>query len=203
MPNLHFRKVEFIKTALKPNGYPVLRDQSGDFLPEIATVGRSNVGKSSLLNHLFRRKNLVKTSSTPGKTQALNFFSTDDELAFVDLPGYGYAKVPKHLRGKWGEMVQAYLEQRTSLKMALFLLDIRRIPNEDDLRFLEWARYYKLPTVLVLTKCDKVKTNEKKNNLKKITEAIGQELPFVTYSVTKNLGRQQLVAMINETLKDA
>src|SRR5262245_55930539 len=134
-----FRNAKFIKTAVKAKDYPVLRDLSGNILPEIAVAGRSNVGKSSLLNHLFHSPNLVKTSSTPGKTQALNFFTVNDELTFVDLPGYGYAKVPQSIRKEWGPMVQEYLQKREMLKLILFLFDIRRLPNEEDIEFLEWA----------------------------------------------------------------
>jgi GTP-binding protein len=106
----------FLTSAVKPKDYPLLKDSSGRPIPEIAVAGRSNVGKSSLLNHLFQSKGLVKTSSTPGKTQMLNFFGVDDgQLVFVDLPGYGYAQVPLQVRKKWGPMVQDYLSRRETL----------------------------------------------------------------------------------------
>src|SRR5438067_9089455 len=119
-------KAWFIKTAVHPKDYPVIRDESGNILPEVAVVGRSNVGKSTLLNHLFHTKNLVKTSATPGKTQALNFFVLNDKIAFADLPGYGYAEVPAAIKKQWGPIMKAYLEKRDTLKLILFLLDIRR-----------------------------------------------------------------------------
>ncbi|HEY4831767.1 MAG TPA: ribosome biogenesis GTP-binding protein YihA/YsxC, partial [Waddliaceae bacterium] len=116
---LEFRKAKFVKTALLPKDYPNLKTPSGDNIPEIAVAGRSNVGKSSLLNHLFQCKGLVKTSSSPGKTQALNFFAVDEMLAFVDLPGYGFANVPEKVRKQWGPMIQTYLENRPTLKLIL------------------------------------------------------------------------------------
>ena len=154
----------FIKTAMKPKDYPVIRDMSGNILPEIAVAGRSNVGKSTLLNHLFQSHNLVKTSSTPGKTQALNFFVMDDKLAFADLPGYGYAQVSQSVKKAWGPMIQTYLESRETLQLILFLVDIRRIPNADDLRFLDWVVKAEKGMILVLTKVDKVNANERKKN---------------------------------------
>ena len=157
-------KAKFVKTAILPKDYPVIRNIRGKILPEIAVAGRSNVGKSSLLNHLFHSRHLVKTSSTPGKTQALNFFIFEDEIAFADLPGYGYAQVPHGVKKQWGPMVQAYLEKRETLKLILFLMDIRRIPNEDDLQFLDWVVHCQKSMIMVLTKVDKVKAKERKAN---------------------------------------
>lgn len=198
-----FLKPKFIKTAMKTDQYPTLRDLSGDILTEIAVAGRSNVGKSSLLNHLFQKQGMVKTSSTPGKTQALNFFTTANSLAFCDLPGYGFAKVPGSIRKEWGPMVQDYLEERTSLKLILFLFDIRRTPNEDDWRFLEWVVQSNRAMILVLTKVDKLTQDEKRANTKKILEAFNTENLYHThYSVTKNVGRKELIYMIIDALKD-
>jgi GTP-binding protein len=203
MSKARFINPKFIKTAVWPKDYPKLATQSGTPLTEIAVVGRSNVGKSALLNHLFARKKMVKTSSTPGKTQALNFFTLNDEMAFVDLPGYGYAKVPEKIKKQWGPMAKSYLENRPTLKLLLFLLDIRRIPNKEDLCFLEWAEYYEIPLILVLTKTDKVKQNEKRANTQKIIKKLDNpEIPFVHYSATKNIGRSQLISKIQEFLWD-
>lgn len=197
------RQARFVKTALLPKDYPAIRNQGGRLLPEVAVVGRSNVGKSSLLNHLFETKHLVKTSSTPGKTQALNFFSLDDEIAFADLPGYGYAKVPPSMRKQWGPMMQAYLEKRETLKLILFLLDIRRIPNEEDLQFIDWALYHQKALILVLTKIDKVNQKELKLNTEKILETLNlTNLHYVYYSVPKNRGQRELMKMIEDALKD-
>lgn len=198
-----FKNAVFVKTAVKPKDYPVMRDLSGDIVPEIAVAGRSNVGKSSLLNNLFQVKNLVKTSSTPGKTQAINFFLVDNRLGFVDLPGYGYAEVPDSVRKQWGPMIQAYLKDRPPLKLILFLMDIRRKPNEDDKRFLEWAALSGKAVILVLTKVDKVTTNEKKLNTEKILKEFDTEnLHYVHYSVTKNVGYKNLSDMIYDALKN-
>jgi GTP-binding protein len=194
-------KARFIKTALLPKDYPVIRNEKGQILPEIAVAGRSNVGKSSLLNHLFHTKNLVKTSSMPGKTQALNFFVFEDALAFADLPGYGYAQVPQSIRKQWGPMVQTYLENREALKLVLFLMDIRRIPNHDDLQFLDWIVHSQKGMILVLTKVDKVNSHERKLNTGKILDALGaSNIHHVYYSVTKNQGRRELLAMIRDAL---
>jgi GTP-binding protein len=196
-------QAKFIKTAIFPKDYPVIRNASGLILPEVAVAGRSNVGKSSLLNHLFHTKHLVKTSSTPGKTQALNFFTLDDRLAFADLPGYGYAQVSQSIKKQWGPMVQAYLEKRESLKLMLFLLDIRRIPNKDDHQLLDWIVHHQKAMILVLTKVDKVTVNECKLNTAKILEGLGAgNIHYVYYSVTKNQGRRELMAMIADALKE-
>ncbi len=193
---------KFVKTAVRPKDYPVLRNPSGKLIPEIAVAGRSNVGKSSLLNHLFQTKGLVRTSSTPGKTQMLNFFTLDDELAFADLPGYGFAKVPLSIREQWGPMVQTYLGKRETLKLIFFLFDIRRMPNEDDRRLLEWISYNQLAMILVFTKIDKVKKNQKVANTQKILKTFDVEnLHYVHYSVTKNQGRNELISMIKDALE--
>ena len=203
MKRADFKNAKFVKTGMAPKDYPVMRDLSGDILPEIAVAGRSNVGKSSLLNNLFQHKGLVKTSSTPGKTQALNFFTLNDMLAFVDLPGYGYAEVPEKVRKQWGPMIQKYLEGRPELKLILFLFDIRRMPNEDDRRFLEWAARNKKATILVFTKTDKVTVNERRISTQKIIKAFDTEnLHHVHYSVLKNTGRIELISMILDALQN-
>jgi len=193
----------FIKSATKPGGYPEYRDSEGSLLPEVAVAGRSNVGKSSLLNHLFRRRKLAKISTTPGKTRCLNFFVVDDRMLFADLPGYGWAKVSKEIRKQWGPMVQTYLQERTSLQLILLLLDIRRLPNDDDKRLVEWIIAYEKAMILVLTKTDKVSSNVQSANTKKILQSLGLEnVHYVHYSTKKDLGRSQLIAMINDALAD-
>lgn len=200
---LTFSDVQFVKSATKTENYPVLRDDGGNFLPEIAVAGRSNVGKSSLLNQIFRRKGLVKTSTTPGKTQLLNFFTVDQAVAFVDLPGYGFAQVPMETRKQWGPMVHGYLENRETLKLILFLFDIRRIPNQDDLQLLDWILHANKAVILVLTKVDKVSRGARQANTKKILKALGVEgLHYVHFSVTENIGRRELMAMISDALAD-
>ena len=203
MTAITFTNVTFIKSAVEPSQYPKICEDSGRPLPEIAVAGRSNVGKSSLLNNLFKRKGLVKTSTTPGKTQLINFFRVDDSIAFVDLPGYGFAKVPTSVRAQWGPMIESYLDERPTLKLILFLFDIRRIPNDDDLIFLNWAIHAHKAVILVLTKIDKVSRGECQSNTHKILNTFGlQNLHHVHYSSTKNIGRKQLLGMINEALTD-
>ncbi|MEC7839896.1 MAG: ribosome biogenesis GTP-binding protein YihA/YsxC [Chlamydiota bacterium] len=204
MPKFNFKDPVFIKTALKEEHYPTLRDEHGNEMVEIAVAGRSNVGKSSLLNHLFQRKGLVKTSATPGKTQALNFFTVDDSLALVDLPGYGFAKVPHHVRKTWGPMVQQYLDGRPTLKLVLLLFDIRRVPNADDFQMMDWLIHSGHAVIVVLTKVDKVKANERKANTQKILKAFNiDNLYYTYYSSTKNVGRKELISMVNDALSDA
>lgn len=189
---LHFRNPKFITTAIKPEHYP-----KKGFLPEIAVVGRSNVGKSSLLNDLFKSKNLVKTSSTPGKTQAINFFSCEGEPLFADLPGYGYAKVPLAEKKKWGEMIGAYLKERPSL--ILFLVDARRIPSEEDLQMHAWIQASGLPVILVLTKVDKLNQGERIAQTDLIQDRLN--IPFtVHYSTVKKEGREALIRALLEVL---
>ncbi len=203
MKKVYFKGGQFVTTATKPSNYPPPTNSDGKVIPEIAFAGRSNVGKSSLINHLLGTKKLVKTSSTPGKTQHLNFFLVDNALMIADLPGYGFAKVPDSIRKKWGPMIQTYLEQREELKVILFLLDIRRIPNQDDIRFLDWACHNEKAVVLVLTKVDKVKLGERKRNKKKIMDLLPVDnLHAVYYSAQKNEGRRELVQIINEAVVD-
>jgi GTP-binding protein len=154
------KSAEFVKSAVKPSQYPSAE------LPEIAFAGRSNVGKSSLINTLVNRKHLVKTSSTPGRTQLLNFFIINKAFFFVDLPGYGYAKVPASVKKSWGPMVETYLSSRKTLKGVVLIMDIRRKPGLQELNFIEWLDYYSIFRILILTKIDKLsKTNQIKQRL--------------------------------------
>jgi GTP-binding protein len=155
--------------------------------PEIAFAGRSNVGKSSLINTLLNRKGLVRTSSTPGRTQMLNFFAVNETLHFVDLPGYGFARAPRAVREKWQPMIRGYLSRRDHLKAVVWLLDARREPSAEDLQFLDWLEEAERPTIPVVTKIDKLSRNELSRQLAMITRATGLERDaFTTFSsVTK------------------
>jgi GTP-binding protein len=148
------KSAEFVKSATKPSQYPPAQ------LPEIAFAGRSNVGKSSLINTLVNRKHLVKTSSTPGRTQLINFFNVNHKIGFVDLPGYGYARVPVSVRKKWGPMIETFLAGRDTLKGVVVILDIRRIPRQEELNLLGWLSHYAIPAIVVLTKTDKLSRNK-------------------------------------------
>jgi GTP-binding protein len=145
---------EFIKSAVWPPQYPPA------IMPEIAFVGRSNVGKSSLINSLVGRKNLAKTSNTPGRTQLINFFAINTKVSFVDLPGYGFAKVSQSVKKDWGDMMEAYLRERQNLCLVVFILDIRRDPSADDLSLRDWLEHYHIPYVYILTKADKLSNNQ-------------------------------------------
>ena len=127
-----------------------------DDLPEVALAGRSNVGKSSFINTLLNRKKLARTSSKPGKTQLLNFYNIDDKLRFVDVPGYGYAKVSKTERAKWGKMIEEYLVTRDNLRVVVSLVDLRHEPTADDVQMYDFLKYYGIPVIIVATKADKV-----------------------------------------------
>jgi GTP-binding protein len=200
---LRFTNATFIKSAASQTGWPQLLDSRGEPFPEIAVAGRSNVGKSSLLNHLLCNQSLARISSTPGKTQLLNFFSVDEQIALVDLPGYGYAKVPPKVKQTWGAMIETYLAKREPLQLLLFLLDIRRTPNQDDLKFLEWAAYQQLPLILVLTKVDKITKNQRVAATHKVLRELPYDnLQWVHYSVLKDIGRKELIQMIVEALAE-
>ena len=144
------KSAEFVTSAVKTTQYP------SEALPEIAFAGRSNVGKSSLINTLVNRKHLVKTSSTPGRTQLINFFDINKNLTFVDLPGYGYAKVPVAVQKKWGPMIETYLSTRQTLKGVVIIMDIRRLPREEEQNLIHWLAHYSIASILVLTKTDKL-----------------------------------------------
>jgi GTP-binding protein len=151
---MKINKTEFVKSAVWPPQYPPAT------MPEIAFVGRSNVGKSSLINTLVGRRNLAKTSNTPGRTQLINFFTINETLSFVDLPGYGFAKVSQAVKKDWGEMTESYLRERQSLVMVILILDIRRDPGKDDLSLRDWLESYRIPYLYILTKADKLSNNQ-------------------------------------------
>jgi GTP-binding protein len=189
-------KVQFLLSTLTE--FPALKDPQGRFLPEFALAGRSNVGKSSLINHLLGQKKVAKTSATPGKTQLLNFFLIDDSFLLVDLPGYGFAKAPVESVEKWSSAIDFYLNNRPTLKLLLLLIDCRREPNEQDLALIEWAKMKQMPLVVIFTKTDKLKTIELDQALKKTTQQLGCEI--IPYSVENGKTRDWLIKRIRETL---
>ncbi|MFW6239004.1 MAG: ribosome biogenesis GTP-binding protein YihA/YsxC [Thermodesulfobacteriota bacterium] len=184
---------EFVTSAAAPKGYPPPR------LPEIAFAGRSNVGKSSLINVLVNRKRLVKTSRTPGRTQLINFFDVNDRFTFVDLPGYGYAKVPEAIRRKWGPMIETYLGDREPLRGVLLLLDIRRTPGTEEIDLIHWFNVHRLPALLVATKADKLSRSKQNKQLAKIGEVLGvSEKEVLRFSAQTRQGRDRLWERIVE-----
>ncbi|HEY2810039.1 MAG TPA: ribosome biogenesis GTP-binding protein YihA/YsxC [Rhabdochlamydiaceae bacterium] len=193
MEKVLFSQAHFIASAFEEDQFPQLRDARGADLPEIAFVGRSNVGKSSLINSLLKKQKLAKTSSTPGKTQSINFYAVDQRLLLVDLPGYGYARVPKATKEKWSHLIDAYLEQRPQLRLILFLLDARREPTEQDRTFMQWAAHRRIPLLLILTKADKLANQEHLMDKKTL---LG-ELPYLYYSVKDARSRVHLIQQIN------
>jgi GTP-binding protein len=188
---------EFIKSAVKPSQYP----PAG--LPEIAFAGRSNVGKSSLINALVNRKHLVKTSSTPGRTRHLNFFRINERLSFVDLPGYGYAKVPKSVKKKWGPMIETYLATRNALKGVILIVDIRRIPSMDEAEFIDWLKHHNISSVLVLTKTDKLSNANQTKQRRRIATAMGMnENDLYLFSAKSKRGKEDVWTAIEKLVDE-
>ena len=187
---------EFIKSAVWPPQYPPA------ILPEIAFVGRSNVGKSSLINTLVGRKNLAKTSNTPGRTQFINFFTINEKFSFVDLPGYGFAKVAKYVKKDWGDMIEAYLRERLNLALVVFILDIRRDPSADDLSLRDWLTHYRIPYVYILTKADKLSNNQaiaQKRAIEKTLGVLAEKRPILFSAITQK-GKSDIWQLIVEHL---
>ncbi len=185
-------QAEFVISAVGPDQYPE------DALPEIALAGRSNVGKSSLINRMINRKNLARTSSTPGKTQHLNYYRINEELYFVDFPGYGYAKVSKTQRQAWGKMIEKYLLERETLRMVLLIVDLRHPPTKDDEMMYDWLKHYDIPICVVATKADKIPKSRWPKHVKQMKEALLMRKTdaFVMYSSETGLGKEELWAQI-------
>lgn len=192
------RSSDYAISAVREDQYPK------DNLPEIALAGRSNVGKSSLINSLLNRKNLARTSSQPGKTQTLNFYIVNDAFYLVDVPGYGYARVSQKQRQSFGEMIQDYLETRANLKGIIILIDARREPTKDDVTMYNYAQYLNLPILLVCTKIDKVKrsqVNKVMAGLKKKINLNYDNVTVLTFSSVTKLHVKELGNWIEKQLK--
>ena len=166
---MKIHSAEFLLSASTIRQFPAAT------LPEIAFAGRSNVGKSTLINSLLNRKKLVKTSGTPGKTQLINFFKVNDQFYFVDLPGYGYAKVPESVQRKWQKLVEAYLSERETLRSVVLIIDCRHNPTIQDRQLLEWLEYYQRPSLIVASKIDKLKRGQVRKHLQKIKHDLSIE----------------------------
>ena len=185
---------EFVKSATLPSQYPEGK------LPEIAFAGRSNVGKSSLINTITSRKNLAKTSSTPGCTRLINFFIVNDEISLVDLPGYGYAKAPIASRREWGPMIETYLKRRESLESVIVILDVRRHPSEQDLSLIDWLHHYEITPTVVLTKTDKISRSQAKVRQRKIKELLALTVDPILFSARTGEGKDIIWGKIRDLL---
>lgn len=183
---------EFLKSAFKESDWPT------DKKPEIAFLGRSNVGKSSLINSLLMVRGLARTSSTPGRTQSLNFFTINERFRFVDLPGFGYAKVPREIKSTWGEMVTSYLANRSQLVLSIHIVDSRHEPTKQDLQLHEWLEHSNKPRLIVATKSDKLSNNELRKNLEHINKVLDNSV--VAYSAKTGRGKDELWRAIKSAL---
>lgn len=192
---IKIKSAEFITSAVRKNQYP----ETGH--PEVAFVGRSNVGKSTLINAITNRRKLAKVSNTPGRTRLVNFFLINEEAMLVDLPGYGYAKISKTEKAAWGKIIEDYINGSPNLKRFVFLLDSRRKPTEDDIAMMDYFRYYGKDVVVIGTKLDKLKRNDIRKNEKVIIETLGltESDQLMLYSSTS---KENLHAVINRVFKD-
>lgn len=194
---MQINKSELEAVAVKSVQYP----EPG--VPEIAFAGRSNVGKSSLLNLLTRRKNLARVSGSPGKTRTINFYRINDEFRIVDLPGYGYARVSKSESEKWGAMMEGYLENREGLLKVIQLVDIRHKPSAQDVQMYDYLRYFNLDGIVVATKSDKVSSNQRSKNISEIRKTLGMSKSdkIIAVSALKKSGHEALLDEINKLLE--
>ena len=193
---INTHNAEIVLSAVSKAQYPQ------DDMPEIALAGRSNVGKSSFINTLLGRKNLARTSSKPGKTQQLNFYNIDDKLRFVDVPGYGYAKVSKTERAKWGKMIEEYLTSRDNRRAVVSLVDLRHDPSADDVQMYEFLKYYEIPVIVVATKADKIprgKWNKHESAIKKKLQFEANDR-FIIFSSETRQGYDQAWDAIVESI---
>lgn len=193
---MQINKSELEAVAVKPMQYPE------PSVPEIAFAGRSNVGKSSLLNLLTRRKNLARVSGSPGKTRTINFYRINDEFRIVDLPGYGYARVSKSESEKWGAMMESYLENREGLLKVIQLVDIRHKPSAQDVQMYDYLKYFNLDGIVVATKADKVSSNQRGKNILEIRKTLGMSKSdkIIPVSALKKSGHEALLDEIENLL---
>lgn len=190
---MEIKKAEYFKSVFD------LKDLPHNNFPQIAFAGRSNVGKSSLINTLTSQKNLAKISKTPGKTKALNFFKINDRFYFVDLPGYGFAKVSKTIKSGWEDLIENYLKNSPNLKGIIQILDSRHSPSQEDLEMLEFLEFIDLKYLLVLTKSDKLSFTELHNTAQKFKQILNNE-DFLFFSAKTKQGRNKILSWINHLL---
>lgn len=179
--------VEMVISAVRPDQYPE------DGLPEFALAGRSNVGKSSFINRMIGRKALARISSKPGKTQTLNFYKIEEQLFFVDVPGYGYAKVSKTEREAWGKMIERYITGRNELKAVVQIVDLRHPPTADDRMMYDFLKHYNIPCIVIATKADKIPKGKWDKHKKIVKETLNMEKndPLIVFSSEKGIGFEE------------
>ncbi|EHB7124654.1 YihA family ribosome biogenesis GTP-binding protein [Listeria monocytogenes] len=189
--------VELIISAVRPEQYPETD------LPEYALAGRSNVGKSSFINTMIRRKSMARISQKPGKTQTLNFYKIEEALFFVDVPGYGFAKVSKTEREKWGVMIETYITSREQLRGVIQIVDLRHKPTEDDRMMYEFLKYYDIPVIVVATKADKIPRSKWQKNAKIVRETLDfdPDDKFVLFSSETKMGKGEAWQFIKEGME--
>lgn len=194
---MKIRTSDFVISAVKPDQWPK------DGLPEIALAGRSNVGKSSLINTLLNRKNLARTSQRPGKTQTLNYFIINEAFYFVDVPGYGYAKVSQSERRAWVKMLETYLTQNKQLRAVVQVIDLRHAPSAEDVQMYNFLKHYEIPVILVTTKADKIARGKYQQHLKIIREKLNKDPndPMVLFSSFSGLGKEDAWKTISSYLE--
>ncbi|HLQ83514.1 MAG TPA: ribosome biogenesis GTP-binding protein YihA/YsxC [Pseudogracilibacillus sp.] len=194
---MKINKAEIITSAAKKEQYPRTN------LKEIALAGRSNVGKSSFINKIINRRNLVRTSSKPGKTQTLNFYNINDVLCFVDVPGYGYAKVPKTEKEKWARMMEEYFETRENLGLVMLIVDLRHNPTQDDFNMYHYIKHFDIPVIVVATKADKVKKSMKQKNINQIKIKLDIDLndPVIAFSSETGEGKDLIWRHLTQFIK--
>lgn len=192
--DIKLRNMEMVISAVSGKQYP------DEGLPEIAIGGRSNVGKSSLINNLLNRRNFARTSSKPGKTRTLNFYRINDEFFIVDLPGYGYARVTEAEQLKWGKMIDEYLHTRNMLAGVLHLVDIRHRPTELDIMFYDWLKHAGFHGIVIATKADKISRGKRKERFNEIIETLGMEYDdlLIPYSSVTGMGRAEVWEIISD-----
>ena len=184
---------EFVKSAFEKRHWTI------DRRAEISFLGRSNVGKSSLINSLLLRKGLARTSNTPGRTQSINFFLINENFYFTDLPGYGYARVSKTMRADWGKMAEEYLAERDELALCIQLIDSRHEPTSLDIQLNDWLNFHGKPHLIVATKADKLSNNELRKSIKMAEKQLGNA-KIIAFSAQTGRGREEVWAEINDAL---
>jgi GTP-binding protein len=195
---LDIKNAQFLITAMNSTQYPVHQ------LPEAALVGRSNVGKSSLINALVRQKNLARVAAAPGKTRGINFYNINQTFCLVDLPGYGYARVSKAEKASWAEMIETYLFTRSQLRLIILVVDIRHVPSEDDQMMYEWIKRQGKAYLVVASKVDKISRGQAANRLREISDTLGMDKAglVIPFSAATGQGRDEVLKRVGQEIEN-